>query len=177
MWFTTLEKMPNVSDYQQHQILWGFFPKQQQDAEQRPFCFRDTGDQLLVLSNVKPNTESKEIKFQNGQTLMFEVRMSLGDKTSGNVVTKPKDLTADQLKNRFINTFIDIADIGHVSFKNYPPHIVRKNDGHKIPYHQIMYFGVLTVLDAEKFDARISRGIGRGCAFGFGAMILPQVMK
>ncbi len=177
MWFTTLKKMPSVSDYQQHQLLWGFFGKQQKDAEQRPFCFRDTGDELLVLSSGKPSTDSREIKFQNGQTLMFEVRMSLGDSHLKGQTTKAHQLTADQLKNRFINTFIDIADIGHVSFKALAPHIVTKNDGHKIPYHQIMYFGVLTVLDAEKFDARISRGIGRGCAFGFGAMILPQVMQ
>ena len=32
-------------------------------------------------------------------------------------------------------------------------------------------------LDTPSFSEIIGRGIGGGCAFGFGAMILPQVMK
>ena len=55
MWLTILKKMPNISDYQQHQLLWGFFRKQQEDALERPFCFRDTGDQLFVKPVIRRN--------------------------------------------------------------------------------------------------------------------------
>ena len=158
-------------------LLWGFFRKQQEDALERPFCFRDTGDQLFVLSNVKPSTESHEIKFQRGQTLMFEIRMSLGVKRNRETVVKPQDLTADQIKRRFITIFSDVANVDYVTFKKLPPHIITRNDGHRMPLNQTMFYGTLTVKDPLKFDEKISRGVGRGCAFGFGAMILPQVMK
>ena len=179
MWLTVLNKMPNISDYQQHQLLWGFF--RQQDAKQRPFCFRDTGDEILVLSSVKPSTESREIKFERGQTLMFELRMSIGKSGSSRKnpdALSPHQWSADEIKRRFINILDDVADVDFVTFKkNSVPHVVVKNDGHKMYFNQTMFYGTLTVKDPQRFDKKISHGIGRGCAFGFGAMMLPQVMK
>ena len=174
MWVTTLNKMEGITDYLQHQLLWGFFDQNQD----RPFCFCDAGDQIIMLSSVKPNTESKEVKFENGMTLMFECRASLNARRYKTVTYKPQDYTADMIKEWFRRRLEGCANVGYVTFKKMPPHMIVKSQNHKkIPLNQTMFFGTLTITDAEKFDEIASKGIGQGCAFGFGALILPQVMK
>ena len=179
MWLTTLEKM-RIPDARQHQLLWTYFPEiQKQEGAQRPFCFRDTGDQILMLSTVKPTTESREITFTPGQTLMFESRASIGTRRYKGVVYKPEHFTAEHVKGWFKNRFKDAADINYVTFERKVPHIMvaEHKNFKKIVLDQTMFYGTLTVIDAEKFDEIVGRGFGQGPCYGFGALILPQVMK
>ena len=177
MWFTTLEKIQSVSDYQQHQLLWTFFKEQQGAGESRPFCYRDTGTQILMLSSVKPNCESREIHFTDGQHLMFECRASINARRYKTVTYKPQDYTAEQKRDWFRRKFEHAATIDFVTFKSFAPHVVLNNSNHKIVLNQTAFFGTLTISDAAKFESIVSTGIGEGKAFGFGMLLLPQVMK
>ena len=77
MWVTTLEKM-RIPDYTQHQLLWTYFPQvSKAEGAERPFCYLDTGDKIIMLSVVEPSTESVKIEFQAGHTLMFNCMASL----------------------------------------------------------------------------------------------------
>lgn len=176
MWLTTLNKMPNVSDYQQHQLLAGFFDKYA-DGKDRPFCFRDTGEQLIVLSTQQPKTDSKEITFKSGQTLMFECRASVRKRTIQGKLIKPEDFTASHLKQWFCKLLRDGAYVDYVTFKKMSPHKITKSQtGHVMCFNQTFFYGTLTVTNPEVFDRLVGHGIGAGGAFGFGALILPQVM-
>lgn len=177
MWLTTLNKMPNVSDYQQHQLLAGFFDTYD-DGKDRPFCFRDTGEQLIVLSNVKPKTDSREITFKNAQTLMFECRASVRQRSYQGRLIKPQDFTASHLKEWFCRRLEKGAYVDYVTFKKLPPHKVRKSqNGQVMFFNQTLFYGTLTISNADEFDKLVGHGIGAGGAFGFGALILPQVMQ
>ena len=70
----------------------------------------------------------------------------------------------------------------HTPFRNKTPEFIAtvQSSWRHTPFRKLdrtEFFGTLTIVDAEKFSEIIGRGIGGGCAFGFGAMILPQVMK
>lgn len=177
MWLTTLDKMPNVTDYQQHQLLAGFFDKYD-DGEDRPFCFRDTGSQLIILSSQKPKTDSTEIVFKNAQTLMFECRASVRQRSYKGNIIKPHEFTANHLKEWFCRRLESGAYVDYVTFKKLAPHKVEKSqNGQVMFFNQTMFYGTLTITNAQEFDRLASHGIGAGGAFGFGALILPQVMK
>ncbi len=177
MWLTILDKMQSVSDYQQHQLLWTFFKEEQAAGYSRPFCYRDTGDQIIMLSNTEPSTSSKEVRFVVGQQLMFECRASLNKRRTMDRIIYPQDYTAEQTKDWIKRRLDGAATVDYVAYKSMPPHIVIKNNGHKMPLSQVLFFGTLTITDATLFDEKISTGIGQGGAFGFGAMMLPEVMK
>lgn len=174
MYYTVLNKMQGISDAQQHQILYGFF---RGDDDKRPFCFRDTGDEILMLSNQKPNTDCKEIVFEKGQTLMFECRASINARKHRGVKIPARDFTAEHIKEWFKRRLDGGAYVDFVTFKRLAPHKIYKNDGSIAILDQTMFYGTLTVMNPKQFEEIISTGIGKGGVFGFGMMILPQVMK
>ena len=173
MWLTVLDKMQNVSDYQQHQLLSGFF----EAYDKRPFCFRDTGEHIVLLSNQKPKTECREITFSDGQALLFECRASVRGRSCAGVKIKPEQYTAKHLKEWFVRRLLPAANVQYVTFKKMSPHKILRNDGRLMILNQTLFYGTLIVNDAKAFDELVGHGIGAGGAFGFGALILPQVMS
>lgn len=168
-----------IPDYSQHQLLWGFFPSIQKSSGERPFCFRDTGDQIIMLSNAQPTTESKKLEFEVGQILMFECLTS-PDNTKlpdGRKIHADKR-SSESLKKWFKDRVGDTADVNYVSYKTFAPmSIPHQKQCRKMVFSQVQFFGTLTIVDPERFSEKLGRGIGQGVAFGFGALMLPQVMK
>lgn len=184
MWFTVLEKM-DVPEYLVHKLLWGFFPEAQKAGAERPFCYKDTGDQILMLSSIEPNTDSKKIALKKDQSVMFWMCASYNRRPSGRdengnkvyrkgvrFVTSPKELQA-WLQRRIGDT----ATIQFVEIKKLPPKAVLRVNGEKMVWPQAQYMGTINVHKPSEFLALASRGFGAGCAFGLGAMIMPEVMK
>lgn len=180
MWFTVLEKMDTPKELI-HRLLWGFFPDLQKAGAERPFCYKDTGDQILMLSTVEPNTDSKKIEFAKGQTVMFWMCASYnrrltakdgGYKRGVRFVTQPGELQA-WLQRRLGDT----ATVNYVDVKQLAPETVVRKGGQKMTWPQTRLIGTLTVTSPVEFAALVGRGIGAGCAFGLGAMIMPEAMK
>lgn len=108
---------------------------------------------------------------------MFECRASINDRRYNGVKHKAKDYSDEQIKEWFRRRLEACAYVDYVAYKRYPPHKIQKlQTGETMIFNQTMFFGTLTVIDAKEFERVISHGIGRGGAFGFGAMIIPQVM-
>lgn len=175
MWLTRLKKASaEVTDGQQHQLLYGFFKDNKPST--RPFCFKDMGDELLMLSNMPPNTTSQEMHFTDGQVLMFECRASINNRNHQGKTIKSHQFTSKHVKEWFKRRLSDGACVDFVSFKSLAPHKVYKNDGTEMIFDQKIFYGTLTVTNAKRFEEILAVGIGRGCAFGFGLVYLPQVM-
>lgn len=176
LYYTVLDKMPDVSESQQHQLLYSFF-RQSDEPTERPFCYRDTGEQILMLSNEKPSTDCVELDFKEGETLLFECRASINPRNYKGKKISPKDFTAKHVKDWFRRRLDGGAYVDYVTFKRTAPHKIIKNDGQIIILNQTLFYGTLKVMNPKQFKKIIATGIGRGGAFGFGMLLLPQVMK
>lgn len=176
MWFTTLKKMANMDDYQQHQLIWAFFDRA---TAERKFCFRDDGENLLIYSSEEPKTESREVFFKKGQKLMFDCRASLTERrySKAGVTFRPQDFTAEMIRDWFIRKFVGAATIDFVSYKKYPPHVVIGSGRKKMVFDQTLFQGVITITDPQAFEQLIQHGIGGAKAFGFGMMVFPELLK
>lgn len=180
MYCTTLKKPKSANDYDIHQMLWCLFPQHQQQQLERPFCFRIIEDEILLLSNIKPTTDSKELVFKENNTYLFECRASMRRtyKDENGKRKQRENCKGDELKDWFKRRFGDAAIVDFVAYKDFAPHIVANpKNQNKMVFAQYVFQGSLTVKNSDEFETIISKGIGQGCAFGFGAMILPQVMK
>lgn len=176
LYYTVLDKMPDVTDAQQHQLLYAFF-RSSEEPIKRPFCYRDTGEHILMLSGEKPNTECVELDFKCGQTLFFECRASINARSHHGKKISPQEFTAKHVKDWFRRRLDGGAYVDYVTFKKLAPHKIRKNDGQVILLNQTMFYGSLIVMNPDQFKKIIATGIGKGGAFGFGMLLLPQVMK
>lgn len=183
MWITVLNKL-DTPDYLVHKMLWGFFPDQQADHSSRSFCYHDAGDKIYMLSSVEPKTECKKVSLTAGQCVMFSMSASYNrrpcgrDENGKRVYYKQPDITSpQQLKEWLQRRLGDTASIQFVDIKKLPPHSVARKDGKKMVWPQNQFMGTLSVHNPDAFLEIIGNGIGAGCAFGLGAMILPEVMK
>lgn len=183
MWFTILNKL-DTPDYLVHKLLWGFFPEQQAFQSERVFCYHDAGDKIYMLSSVEPKTECKKVSLAAGQCVMFSMTASYNRRPSGRdengkrVYYKQPDIThPQQLKDWLKRRLADTASIQFVDIKKLPPHSIARKDGRKMVWPQHQFMGTLSVHKPGELLEIIGNGIGAGCAFGLGAMILPEVMK
>lgn len=179
MWLTILDK-PNVNEYDIHQMLWCFFQEHQKQGLERPFCYRVTDNEIVMLSNVKPSTECKKIELVEGNTYLFECRASIKRtyKDANGKSRWREDYKGDELKEWFKRRFGGAATVNFVAYKSFAPHvIVRPKTQQKMVFSQYVFQGSLTVTNSAELEKMIGKGIGQGCAFGFGAVLLLQVMK
>lgn len=183
MWATVLDKM-DTPDYMTHQLLWGFFPEHQASSSDRVFCYKDTGDKIYMLSAVEPKTESVKIELSEGKSVMFWLCASYNRRPSGRdengkrVYYKQPDITHPKALSDWLQRRLgESAILQFVDVKTLAPHSVTRKDGKKMVWPQAQFMGTLSVKKPSDFLSIISRGIGAGCAFGLGAMILPEVMK
>lgn len=183
MWSTILDKM-DVPDYIVHQLLWGFFPEQQAESSERVFCYKDTGDKIYMLSSAEPKTESMKIELQESQSVMFSLCASYNRRPSGRcpdgrrIYYKQPDITHPKALRDWLQRRLgESAMLQFVDVKPLAPHSVTRKDGKKMVWPQAQFMGTLNIKNPSEFLVIISRGIGAGCAFGLGAMILPEVMK
>lgn len=173
MWLTRLNKMDGVPDAKQHQLLYGFF----KGVEERPFCYKDTGSEIIMLSSIEPNTECKEIQLREGQTLMFECTASLNGRKHKDITIRPQDFTPDHIKEWFRRRLDGGAYVNYVSFQKLAPHKIRRDNSEIIILNRTHFYGTLTVMNAPRMQEIMAKGVGRGGAFGFGLIYLPQVME
>jgi CRISPR-associated protein Cas6/Cse3/CasE subtype I-E len=172
MYFTAIKKIEGLDDYDHHQLLWSLFNPR---PEKRPFCFSSRHDYIYMRSSIKPNVEAKEIKIEANRTLTFNVVACPPDRKFRHLKIKAKDFGSTELKEWFIKVFAESAHINFVSFERMPPKAVTNHQKNKMVWAQYHFFGTLTVIDSNKFAERITKGIGRGTAFGMGFIYLNEI--
>lgn len=181
MWLSVLSA-PECEAYRTHQFLWGYFPEQQNNGTtERPFCFRELDDQLLMLSGIRPAAPARQIELEAGRSLLFEMiasprrgtyRAADGKRQRLPPMKSPRDM-ADWLRRR-----LDCAaTVQFVDVKPLAPLSLRHADGNLVVLPQALFRGVLNVSDGERLRERMAGGIGQGGAFGLGMLLLPEVMR
>lgn len=180
MWLTILNKPKNINEYEIHQVLWSFFQEHQRQGLTRPFCYFLAEDKIFMLSSIAANKDSKKIILENKETYLFECRASIR-RTYKDENGKSKTREAyrgEELKEWFKRRFADCATINFVSYKEYAPHVViNPKSKNRMVFSQYVFSGSLTIDDIADFERICAKGVGQGCAFGFGAVVIPQVMK
>lgn len=169
MYIAKLKKIDGLSDYRTHQFIASMV-----DGE---YCYKDLGDEVLLLAQDKMAVECNQLHFTVGQKFMFECRASINDRRYKGVVYKAKDYYDEHIKNWFRRRLGDSATVDYVCYEKKAPHKIYKTTGELMIFNQTMFFGTLTVKDPVLFADILAKGIGRGKSFGFGAVILPQVMQ
>lgn len=178
MWITVLDS--GLNHYELHQKLWGLFPQHQAADSDRPYCYKDTGSKVYVLSNSEPSIESKRGEI-NEQQYMFTLSASARRGTyrdeNGKRVRLPAYSTHEELKDWLHRRLDGCATVDFVDIKPVSPRSVVKPCGRKMVFPQAEFKGLLTVTNKEKFSEIAAVGIGQGCAFGLGAILLLELIN
>ena len=174
MWITVLNSA-DCSRYELHQKLWGLFPQHQAGKSDRPFCYKDTGETVYVLSNTE-TSESVSVDIEQGERYMFTVTASARRGTyrdeSGKRVKLNPYTTASELKQWLARRLAGCAELGLIDVTVLPPRTVTKPNGNKMVFPKTEFKGVLTITDVDEFKRVASVGIGQGGAFRLGAILL-----
>jgi CRISPR-associated protein Cas6/Cse3/CasE subtype I-E len=178
MWYTRLPR-PQVPAYALHQVLWGYFPEVP-DGDPRPFTYRVEGDDVLMLSRLKPACPALDIsgRIGAGRVYQFDVLASpmngykvKSSKTSGRKVIEGNERRREWLARRLAGaelTFAQLFDREDLRFK--------RPSGAQVWVARCVARGTLQVTDRAEFVETMLRGVGgRGC-WGCGMLVPPEVM-
>lgn len=179
MWITTVNK-PACPQYCYHQYLWSYFPDLYgQEGIDRPFLFRVLENSILMLSRHKPAVSSSaniEDRIQAGSVYQFDVLASArnGHNTKDGKY-RSRFLKSDEIRGWFSRRIAG-ADAGFVQVFDRPKLKFKKPGGTAIIRPQCVIRGTVNVKDRDEFIETLYKGIGGGGVWGFGLLVMPEVM-
>jgi CRISPR system Cascade subunit CasE len=189
--------------YQFHQALWRLFPGFE-DAE-RDFLFRveqiqaGIGASVLLQSLLKPEGGDQSplllaqrefgLNVPKGQRLRFRLRANpiktIKDGNKGTIEKKGKTFTKtvrvpllheEQQQAWLERKLQDFAQLETLIVQPEPVFYFRKpKEGRSGKIQTVLFDGVLTVTDAEIFQAHVAQGIGPAKAFGCGLLSIARI--
>lgn len=179
--FLSIIPKPDTPEYCYHQYLWAYFDKQR--GENRPFLFRVLNDAIVMLSRDNPSCPSVAIagRIQAGNVLQFDLlcnpaRSLWMDAEKTKKCRVPYKSNAER-QEWFKRRLGDAADVRFVQVFNRPQRRFKKGGGNKIIIDECIIRGAVYVKDRAAFIDVLLNGVGGRGAWGYGLMILPEVMK
>jgi CRISPR system Cascade subunit CasE len=167
------------SIYEMHRtILKGF------DEKPDTLLFRVETGYILVLSSDEPNYDVDY--FGDIQTKQYSMECKKGHVFSYRMRANPTVRKMDTGKNNPIRSEEDLVkwitkkandngfDIREVMVNVEDPKISYKKK-HKQTHHSVLFNGIGSVVDADKFNDVLIRGIGRAKSYGFGMMSVKVI--
>ena len=180
MMFFAIVPKPDVPEYCYHQYLWAYFKKDK--GEQRPFLFRVMTDAIVMLSREKQSCPSVAIadRITAGLALQFDVlcnpaRSQLIDSEKTKKRRVPYKTNAER-HDWFKRRIGEAADSRFVQVFDRPQRRFKKGDGNKIIIDECVIRGVVYINDRSEFIDILLNGVGGRGAWGYGLMLLPEVM-
>lgn len=177
MWVAAVTK-PACPPASIHQHLWGYYPGMP-DAE-RPFLYRSLGETMLLLSRVKPACPATHIadRIQAGRVYQFDVLASPrnGKSHKNHTENKYTFLRGNDRIRQWFGRRLHGAEATFVQVFDRPDVVFKHSRGRQICRPACIIRGTVSVLDRAEFIATLLRGIGGGGVWGFGLMVLPEVM-
>lgn len=179
--FLAIIHKPDTPDYCLHQYLWAYFDKAR--GEQRPFVYRVLTDAIIMLGRDRPSCPSVAIadRIVAGQVLQFDVLCNPtcsqwldAEKTKKRRVPYKTNAERQDWFNRRMG---DAADVRFVQVFDRPQRRFKKGDGNKIIIDECVMRGAVYVKDRAAFLEILLNGIGGRGAWGYGLMMLPEVMS
>lgn len=181
MWIAAVAK-PDAPEATVHQYLWGYYPDRE-GGQERPFLYRTLESTILMLSRIKPACPAVDIKerIKAGTVYQFDVLASPRNGFSGD--------NGGRYRNRHHHKFIRSnghrrewfgrrlagAEPTFAQIYDRPDLRIKRRDN-LITRPACIIRGTLRVTDRAEFMGTLLRGIGGGGVWGFGLLVMPEVM-
>jgi len=171
---------PNAPAYAVHQYLWGYFDLP--DGEDRPFLFRQSGDNLLMLSQHRPSAPVVNVaeRIEAGRAYSFELlaspvngRKKRGDDGRRRAVA----LEGNERLMAWLESRLEGAALRFCQAFARDTLRFKRQGGSHVVVPRVAFSGVLYVHDKSLFLMDMMRGPGKGKCWGCGMIYLPEVMK
>jgi CRISPR-associated protein Cas6/Cse3/CasE subtype I-E len=178
VWVTIVPR-PSVPYYSLHQHLWGYFPAVG-DGEPRPFLYRAADRDILILSRLKPSCPALPVadRIRAGRVYQFSALVSPmnGHKLAHKPGRGRLVIEGNEARRAWLGRRMEGAELTFCQIFDRPNLVFRRAGGERIWIAQCEAHGTLRVMDRAMFLDSMIRGIGgRGC-WGFGLLVLPEVM-
>jgi len=168
----------HIPPYTVHQYLYGYFPQHPRDG-MRPFLFRRAERRCLLVSRIRPACPHIEIVLDAGRTYPFEALLVPTRKTrdaGGKLMEIPIAANADRRAWLTAVCARFGGSVGFCQWFNRDRVQFHHGDGHKITLQPAQVKGMIVLTDPPAFTEMLLRGLGRGKAFGYGLLVLPEIM-
>lgn len=165
-----------------HQFLWGYFPGM--DGAERPFLYRTLETTVLMLSRVKPACQAVDIKdrIQAGSVYQFDVlaspRNGFSSDNGGRYRNQHhhKFIRSNEHRREWFGRRLAGAEPTFAQIYDRPDMKIRRGKN-LITRPACIVRGTIKVNDRAEFIGTLLRGIGGGGVWGFGLLVLPEVMS
>ena len=158
-----------------HKTLWGYFPDVA-DGDPRPFLYRELGERIALLSRIPPACPAAALgeRIHAGRVYQFDV---LASPRNGHNQHKGHRFIRDNGERRaWFGRRLTGAAPTFVHVYDRPDVHIGRGRGQAITRPACRISGTVRVTDRAAFLDCLLRGIGGGGAWGFGLLVLPEVM-
>jgi CRISPR-associated protein Cas6/Cse3/CasE subtype I-E len=179
--FVSVVTLPQgLPPYTIHQYLYGYFPQCPLDAR-RPFLFQSRGDRAFMVSRIPPACPHRVVTIEAGRSYAVEGELvPVLKKARGyDVRSKVIPLTGNLERRDWFTAVCGRhgASVGTCLWFNRNKRQFRHSNGHLITLCPGQVKAMVYVTDADGFSEMILRGLGQGKAFGYGLLVLPEIMS
>lgn len=166
---------PYQTPYELHQWLWGYF---EGDRDERPFLFRadEVGEEWLVHVRM-PESVDMTLKAEPVTYSVTEgarYRFSLKAVPVRRQRHKVVEVLTDEAAVPWLEQRAEVAGFRILQLEDVlsQPLVFHGKKRRRITLNDTLFEGVLEVLDTEKFEETLTRGLGKHKGFGFGMLQL-----
>jgi CRISPR system Cascade subunit CasE len=161
----------SYNNYENHQMLKEMF------EGNGNVLYQNNGTSLTVLSNIELNpayrnhigiecVDSIRNILTKRDSFAFSIRLNCAKHVKGKHVGVLKDDMDDWICSKLSDIG---AEITSKSF-NVEGNIQSVRKGINVTHSSVLVFGMLAIIDQDKFEETLTNGIGRAKAFGFGML-------
>jgi len=179
MWISEVPRPPG-DDYRLHQILWCYFPIQQQRGATRPFLFRVENDRALMLSADRPATDCRAVAPpEPGRVYQFSVLTSpiLGTWRDADGRRHRRGSHPLHAQRAWLERRIDGACVMFCTADERPVRRFPDARGNYITIPEVEFSGAMLVTNPAAFTNTLLHGIGGRGAWGHGLLYMPELMS
>lgn len=179
MWITAVNK-PDAPEAAIHQFLWGYFPDIP-DGSERPFLYRVLDTTILMLSRIKPACPAVDIKdrIKAGNVYQFDVLASPRNgfnNSKSSFRHQHRFIKENNQRREWFGRRLAGAEPTFAQIYDRPDMHIKRGKN-LITRPACIVRGTIKVNDRAAFMGTLLRGIGGGGVWGFGLLVLPEVMS
>lgn len=171
---------PEAPAYCVHQHLWGYFDLPA--GAPRPFVFRRTGEEALMLSRIRPSCSHADLlpRIEAGRAYQFELLASPVNgrkKRDDTGRRKSCEIRDNEQLRAWCQRRLEGAELRFCQSFRLETLRFRKAGGADVVVPMHKFLGMLYVEDLSLFRETLLQGAGKGKAWGCGMIYLPEVMQ
>jgi CRISPR-associated protein Cas6/Cse3/CasE subtype I-E len=182
-WESVLD-LPDLNIYGTHQKLWSFFPNIQNGK--RPFLFFKEGNCVIMRSSVCPKCKSFIRVFDYSDVKNCDLNVfvrcnpTFAESNGRGTRSKKRSIVdLEEIREWFLRKSKQhgFSIVSDVTIENNGPARWKKPNGRKCVVGSADIKGLIRITDKNLFGGMLISGIGRAKAFGFGMLIILDVLS